>query len=268
MQLVDINFLVREVIRLADEVGGFIRHEARTFDRARTEVKGKNDLVSYVDKESEAQIVARLSELLPQAGFIAEEGSGEEIPGGLNWIIDPLDGTTNFVHGLPIYAISIALAQGSQVLLGVVYEVSSKECFHAVRGGGAFLNDKPIRTSAVDSLAVSLVATGFPYQNDDLDKYMGLLKAFLLKTHGFRRIGSAAVDLAYVAAGRFEAFYEKNLNPWDIAAGVLLVEEAGGRVSDFRDGDTYLFGRELVASGHAQVHQELLAVIYDNFGNL
>jgi myo-inositol-1(or 4)-monophosphatase len=265
---VDTNFLVREVIGLADTVAGFIRHEARSFDRSRTEAKGKNNLVSYVDKEAEAQIVERLQQLLPEAGFIAEEGTGQEHPGGYNWIIDPLDGTTNFVHGLPIYAVSIALAKGSEVVLGVVYEVSSRECFHAVRGGGAFLNGQPIGVSAVSSLAESLVATGFPYQNDDLDKYMGLLKAFLTKTHGFRRIGSAAVDLAYVAAGRFEAFYEKNLNPWDVAAGVLLVAEAGGRVSDFGDGNDFIFGRELVASGHPQVHQELLTVIRENFGRV
>jgi myo-inositol-1(or 4)-monophosphatase len=266
LENVDINFLVREVIALAEEVAGFIRQEARSFDRSRTEAKGKNDLVSYVDKEAEAKIVARLLDLLPGAGFIAEEGTGEEVPGGYNWIIDPLDGTTNFIHGLPIYAVSIALAKGNEVLLGVVYEVSSQECFHALRGGGAFLNGAPIRVSAINTLADSLVATGFPYRIDEIDSYMGLLKAFLTKTHGFRRIGSAAVDLAYVAAGRFEAFYEKNLNAWDVAAGVLLVAEAGGRVSDFRDGDNFIFGRELVASGQPQVHAELLAIVREHFG--
>jgi myo-inositol-1(or 4)-monophosphatase len=203
--------------------------------------------------------------LAPEAGFIAEEGTGERKE-GLNWIIDPLDGTTNFVHGLPCYCISIGLANGSDMLVGVVLEVTRNECFSAWKGGGAWLNGKAILVSQRRRLQESLLATGFPY--DDFDKeaaYMELLRALMHNSRGIRRLGSAAADLAYVACGRFEAFYEYGLNPWDVAGGALLVREAGGTVTDFGNGDDWLFGEELLASnGH--IHGELIGPIGKFFG--
>lgn len=249
---------------LAIDVGEFIRTEAKGFNRKHVEYKGMNDMVSYVDKQAEKQIVKVLNEMLPEAGFIAEEGTGD-VKEVLNWIIDPLDGTTNFIHGIPTYAVSIALHHKKEGLqLGVVYEVNLHECFSAAKGKGAFLNDNPIRVSLQQNLKNSLIATGFPYDNfDKVEEYLKVLQTVMRNSHGIRRIGSAAVDLAYVACGRFEAFYEYNLKPWDVAAGALIVKEAGGEVSDFKRKDDYIFGREIMAAG--KVHSQLLDVIHSHY---
>lgn len=261
----NLDKLIRNVIELATQTGDFIFQESLIFDRAKdTEFKGINNMVSYVDKEAEKQLVEGLSKLLPESGFIAEEGTGEPKDGGLNWVIDPLDGTTNFVHQIPTFAVSVALMDGKNILLGVVYEPNRKEVFHATKNGGAFLNQKPIQVSAVRKMSESLIATGFPYEDSEkMQRYLQLLYTFVMKSHGFRRIGSAAVDLSYVACGRFEGFYEYGLNPWDVAAGALIVQEAGGRVNDFRSGDNFVFGREIIASGHIQ--DEMLQVLKDHF---
>ncbi|WP_448518317.1 inositol monophosphatase family protein [Rhodoflexus sp.] len=253
--------LCQSVVQIARSAGDFIRRESERFDRAQVEEKGRNNLVSYVDKQAEEMIVERLSKLLPEAGFIAEEGTGQRIQGGFNWVIDPLDGTTNFIHGVPPYAVSIGLIQGDEVVLGVIEEAFSGECFHATKGGGAWRGSKRLFVSAEHNLSKGLIATGFAYDTSEVDRTLAVLKQLLIQTHGFRRIGSAAVDLAYVAAGRFEAFYEKNLNAWDVAAGTLIVKEAGGIISDFHNGDNFLFGREIVASCTPQLHNELLETI-------
>lgn len=261
--MIDTRALQEKVIGLTKEVGKFIRQEAQNFNKTTdTEFKGKNNLVSYVDKEAERLLVKQLGALVPDAGFVAEEGTGERNLNGYNWIIDPLDGTTNFIHGVPIFSISIALTnpQG-EVILGVVYEVNHEECFYATQGGGAWLDGKKIQVSPTHRLSESLIATGFPYHHEDLKGYLNLLYDFITKSHGFRRIGSAAVDLAYVACGRFEAFYEQNLNPWDVAAGALLVQEAGGMVTDFKRGNNYIFGKQILATGN--IHAEMLDVIKD-----
>jgi myo-inositol-1(or 4)-monophosphatase len=251
----EISFQLAAVTRHA---GQFIRQEAATFHRGHIESKGVHDLVSYVDKETEKLLVAGLREVLPEAGFITEEGTeGADRAEEFNWIIDPLDGTTNFVHGLPVYSVSVGLIRGQELVAGVVYEVVRDECFRAAKGAGAFCNELPIHVSDVPDLNSSLVATGFPYHDFGLmEDYLQVLASFMRKSHGVRRLGSAAVDLAYVAAGRFEAFFEFNLNSYDVAAGLLLVTEAGGRTTEFlHDGDP-LFGRQVVASnGH--VHQEM-----------
>ncbi len=261
----DLKQLTDDVAALCGEVAEFIRTESARFTEASVESKSLNNLVSYVDKTAETRLVAGLGRLLPDAGFIAEEGTGERKE-GLNWIIDPLDGTTNFVHGIPCYCISIGLAGDDGMKLGVVLEVTRNECFTAWKGGGAHLNGRPIRVSQRARLQDSLLATGFPY--DDFGReaqYMELLRALMHNSRGIRRLGSAAADLAYVACGRFEAFYEYGLNPWDVAAGALLVQEAGGTVSDFTDGGDWLFGEEIVASnGH--IHTELIGPIGKFFG--
>jgi len=251
-----------ELAEVCRQAGQFIRQEAATFNRSHIESKGVHDLVSYVDKETEKLLVAGLRRVLPKAGFITEEGTeGAERAKEFNWIIDPLDGTTNFVHGLPVYSVSVGLIQGNELVAGVVYEVVRDECFRAVKGAGAFCNEKPIRVSDVPTLNGSLIATGFPYSNfESMDNYLQVLASFMRASHGVRRLGSAAVDLAYVAAGRFEGFFEFNLNSYDVAAGLLLVKEAGGHVTQFLEDGDPLFGREVVASnGH--VHQEMQGLI-------
>lgn len=256
----NLPLLTDHVITLSRSVAAFIRTESARFTEASVESKSLNNLVSYVDKGAEQRFVEGLAVLVPEAGFIAEEGTGARAP-DLNWVIDPLDGTTNFVHGIPCYCTSVALMSGSDVMLGVVLEVTRDECFSAWKGGGAFLNGTAIRVSTRKTLVESLLATGFPY--DDFGReaqYMDLLRALMHSSRGIRRLGSAAADLAYVACGRFEAFYEYGLNPWDVAAGALIVQEAGGTVTDFKGGATHVFGEEIVASNGA-IHAELIGPI-------
>jgi myo-inositol-1(or 4)-monophosphatase len=246
---------------IAKEVGAFIRKERQHFDVEKVEHKGFNDLVSYVDKEAERMIVEKLSPILPEAGFITEEGTNSTQGEVYNWVIDPLDGTTNFIHGIPNFSVSIALMEGDQIILGVVYEVNRHECFYAQKGGGAFCNDTRIKVSEAPDLSVALIATGFPYYNFELiDRYLNSMKSLMQKTHGLRRLGSAAVDLCYVAAGRTEGFFEYNLNSYDVAAGAIIVSEAGGTVTDFAGGSDFVFGRKIVAS-NGKIHSEFLAVL-------
>ncbi len=271
----DLPFLKKEVSRLAEKVAQFIYTEAQNFDKDDIEVKSFNSLVSYVDKEAEKRIVEKLRELLPQAGIIAEEGTGTPKEEGLNWIIDPLDGTTNFVHGIPVYSISIALSytqknqnqSKTELLLGVVYEVNRKECFAAYQNGGATLNEKKITVSGESKLGKSLIATGFPYEDfDKIEDYLFMMGAMMKAAHGLRRLGSAAVDLSYVAAGRFEGYFEYNLNAWDVAAGALIVKEAGGIVSDFEGNEVvenYVFGKQIIAA--TGIHSQILKLVREVF---
>lgn len=253
--------LLPQVVRLATDVAAFQRQELAVFSRTDIEHKGLHDLVSYVDRESEQQLVRGLQQLLPEAGFITEEGTVAQEKKSLVWIIDPLDGTTNFTHGLPFFAISIALLSGNDLVLGLVLESNREECFTAVRGGGAFLNGQPIHVSGIQSLNESLLATGFPYYAfEKMPQYLEVLGYFMKHSQGMRRIGSAALDLAYVACGRFEGYFEYNLNSYDVAAGALLVQEAGGTVSDFQGGNNFVFGREILAA-NPKVHAEMLVQV-------
>jgi myo-inositol-1(or 4)-monophosphatase len=256
----DLKNIKEQVIQLAKECGEFMQIEAKSFDYSKVELKGKNDLVSYVDKELEIQIVKRLKEILPEAGFLTEEGTVAQDTNPLKWVIDPLDGTTNFIHGLPVYSTSIALIDGNDLLVGVVNDPNRNECIHAYKGGGAFCNENIITVSKLDKIEDSLLATGFPFCNfDKLDQYVNILNELMKNAHGLRRMGSAAIDLAYVAMGRFEGYFEYNLNAWDLAAGALIVQESGGTVTDFSGGNNFLFGRELIAAN--SVHQEMMGVI-------
>lgn len=255
-----LDFITEQAIELIRSVGVFIQQEAAQFDHHRVEEKGLNDLVSYVDKEAENQLVAGLNKILPGCGFIAEEGTAKDSGEQYIWIVDPLDGTTNFTHGLPVYSISVALMKDKELMVGIVHELNHDEMFTATKGQGAFCNGKPIAVSERPLLSQSLLATGFPYYNfEGVDNYLKIIRNFLHSTHGLRRMGSAAVDLVYVACGRFEGFYEYNLKPWDVAAGALIVKEAGGHVSDFSGGDNFLFGKEIIAAG--PVHQEIRQTI-------
>lgn len=257
----DYKNICEEVCVLTREVGRFLKNEIDKIKLTDIKTKGLHDFVTYVDKNSEKQIVSKLLEILPEAGFIAEEKTvtckGEKY----NWIVDPLDGTTNFIHGLPCYSISIALMCEDKAVVGVVYEINLDECFYAWEGSPAFLNGKEIKVSGRTKVSDALLATGFPYYDySDLERYMNLFTYFMKNTHGLRRLGSAAVDLVYVACGRFEGFYEYGLSPWDVAAGSFIVQQAGGKVYDFHGNDNFIFGKQIVASNSA-LSEELINVI-------
>lgn len=232
------------------DTGEFIRSQRGKVAAESIEEKDLNSLVSFVDREAERRLVDGLGQLLPRSTFLTEEDTVANEESEQQWIIDPLDGTTNFLHQLPVFSVSVALRLAGEVALGIVYEINQDESFFAWKNGGAYLNGDPIRASRTATLARSLVATGFPYYDFARTKaYLELLERFMQETRGIRRFGSAAVDLAYVACGRFDAFFEYSLNPWDVAAGAFIAREAGARVSDFRGGDDYLFGREVIAAG-------------------
>lgn len=261
----ELKELTENVTAIAREVGEFIRSEAETFTHDKIEYKGLNDLVSYVDKTAEQQLVKKLEELLPASGFITEEATISKTGEVYNWIIDPLDGTTNFIHGIPTFAISIALQKGEELIAGVVYEINRDEMFYAWLGGGAYLNGKAMAVSGAENIGNTLLATGFPYH--DFTRQEAYLRAFselMQSCHGLRRIGSAAVDLAYVAAGRFDGFFEYNLNAWDVAAGAMIVQEAGGTVLDFSGGTNFISQRELIA-GSPLISGQLLEILQRHF---
>ena len=182
-------------------------------------------------------------------------------------MVDPLDGTTNFIHGAPPFSISIALMDNHEIMVGIVYEIVQNECFYAWKDGGAYMNGHKINTSSVKKLSDCLVATGFPYADfSRLDNYLSTFTHFMKNSHGLRRLGSAAVDLAYVACGRYDAFYEYGLHPWDVAAGSVIVKEAGGFVADFKGGNDYVHGQEIIA-GNQLIYGEFLGIIREGFGN-
>jgi len=233
------------ITRTAD----FIQKELGKVQAEVIETKALNSLVSYVDKQAEEQLVAGLGQLLPNSTFQTEEETVEQSAGEFCWIIDPLDGTTNFLHQLPFFSVSVALQENGETILGIVYEVNRQECFYAWKGGGAFLNGKPIHTTKITDLSDALVATGFPYYDySQIQPYFVVLEKMMRGTRGLRRLGSAALDLAYVACGRFDIYFEYSLNAWDIAAGTFLVQEAGGVVSDFNGKDHYLQNGEILAA--------------------
>lgn len=250
-----------EALSLA--IGTYI--SGQRVDTDQIESKSFNNLVSHVDKEAENRFVAGLKHIFPEAGFIGEEGHLDRGKSGWDWIIDPLDGTTNFLHGLPFWCTSVALVYKNEPILGVIYSPVTAELFSAWKNGGCFLNGSPCKVSGVNQLKNSLIATGFPY--DDFGKqeaYMRLLKELMPQSRGIRRIGSAALDLAYVACGRFETFYEYGLNSWDVAAGIIQVREAGGIVTDFQNTPDALFSEELCAS-NGSIHQDILEMIRIHF---
>lgn len=252
----NLEHLCKEVNSLAKEVGAFIKLQKITIDDIET--KSKNSLVTYVDKTAEKMIVDKLEALIPESGFITEEETSTKIGEKYNWIIDPLDGTTNFIHSVPCFCVSIGLKRNDELILGVIYEINLDELFYAWEGSKAYLNGKEIQVSKTKKLENALIATGFPYSDyQKQHEYMLLFQDLLKNTRGLRRLGSAAVDLAYVACGRYDTFYEYSLNSWDVAAGAFIVRQAGGVVTDFSGGDNYLFGRELIA-GNQLIQKEFL----------
>ncbi len=257
-KLAQINDKIRPGIQA---IGAFIVEQLDQILEDIIETKSLNSLVSYVDKEAEKKLVQLLSTALPEAGFLTEENTIAISEKETRWIIDPLDGTTNFLHRLPFFSISVALEHKNEIILGVVYECNRKEYFSAWKNGGAHLNDKTIQVSQHTRLADCLLATGFPYFNfSALDHYLKILAIFIKSTRGIRRLGSAALDLAYVACGRFDGFFENNLNPWDVAAGVILVKEAGGKITDYSNQDKAKNGVEILA-GNNVIHSLMLNIL-------
>lgn len=227
------------------------------FGKVDIEYKGEADLVTKADRASEKLIVERIRQLWPHHDLVGEEGSRNETGSDFRWYIDPLDGTTNFAHGYPVFCVSIGLEYKGERIVGVVYDPSRDEMFTAEQGAGARLNGGAIHVSSTGRLKESLVATGFPSHKRHQNPNINFYHQITLRSHGVRRAGSAALDLCYVSCGRFDAFWEFNLNSWDTAAGVLLVHEAGGKVTDFTSGPFNIASREVLAS-NGLLHEELL----------
>ena len=223
--------------------------------------KGVVDVVTNFDKRSQRMIIDDLSRRFPGHDFLAEEGLDRDKGSDFRWLIDPIDGTTNFVHRFPFFCVSVALEYGDEIVLGVVFDPIAGELFTAVKGRGAFLNRRTIRVSAVDNLDSSLISTGFPYDvRESRDNNIDHFTHFLTRVQAVRRCGSAALDLCYVACGRFDGFWEMKLNPWDVAAAALILTEAGGRLTDFQGGKHSVYGRETLGS-NGLIHNEMLEVL-------
>jgi myo-inositol-1(or 4)-monophosphatase len=230
----------------------------------RVDKKGAIDLVTEVDLEIERRVRALIAERFPDHAVLGEEGAGKQasvIPPGVCWVLDPLDGTTNFAHGLPLFCVSLGVEVNGRAVYGAVYDALRGELFTAEDGAGAFLNGEPLRVSEADSLLESLLCTGFPYDvHKRVDELVGLFGAFLGQARAVRRLGSAALDLCYVAAGRFDGFWEARLRPWDTCAGALIITEAGGRVTAW-DGSPYQSRQENLIASNGRIHEALMGVI-------
>ena len=258
--------IFKETEKLVERSADFIQNQLGNVKNQQIETKSLNSLVSYVDKKAEEMLVEGCMKILPEAGFITEEETIEKSADKeWLWIIDPLDGTTNFLHSLPFFSISVALQHRGKTVMGLVCEVNRRELFYAIKNEGAFLNGKKISCSSTEKLTDSLLATGFPYYDfDRRDAYLKLLGELMPKSRGIRRLGSAALDLAYTACGRFDAFFEYSLAPWDVAAGAFMVEEAGGIVTDFTGGDNYLYGKEIIAT-NGGINKEMSELLMSHF---
>ena len=247
-------------VRAARSAGNIIVRNLDRVDSLAVQTKDRNDFVSEVDRQAEQEIIGILRKAYPDHGVLAEE-SGHQDGNDYQWIIDPLDGTTNYLHGFPQFAVSIALRHKGRIEQGVVYDPLRQELFTASRGAGANLNDRRIRVTNRRNLDGALLGTGFPFKSQQhLDAYLDMFRALFPRTAGIRRPGAAALDLAYVASGRLDGFWEIGLSVWDMAAGVLLIQEAGGISSDFVGGHNYLENGNLVA-GNPKVFAEILKAI-------
>jgi myo-inositol-1(or 4)-monophosphatase len=260
----DYSKICEQVLTVAEKAKNYIEAEEAKLESKDVNFKAKNDLVTYVDVETEKLLINELGKIVPEASFLAEETHQKYKEEEFSWIIDPVDGTVNFIHQIPVYSVSIALMENGKLKVGVVLEINRNEYFYAYEGGGAYLNQKPISVSSTTALKDAMLATGFPFNEPAwVDQYIHILRETILNSRGVRRMGSAAVDLCYTAAGRFDGYYEFNLKPWDVAAGSLIVNEAGGQVMDFEGKTDFLFGRQILA-GNPNVSNELLEYLKNN----
>ena len=260
----NIQQIIVKSLPIIKEAGTLLKNEITKVKTSDIEKKNIHDFVTYVDRLSEKKLVNGLKKVIPSAGFITEEKTIEEnMAKEFVWIIDPLDGTTNYIHKLPPYSISVALMKKNKLVGGIIYEITHNEIFYAWENGGAYLNGKKINVSNTSKVFNSLIATGFPFKDySRIEGYMETIKFFMENSLGLRRLGSAAVDLAYVACGRFDAFYEYSLKSWDVAAGALIVKEAGGKVCDFDGSNNFIFGEEIIATNN-NIHNEFTEIIKD-----
>ncbi|MEM7372657.1 MAG: inositol monophosphatase family protein [Bacteroidota bacterium] len=261
---IDLDHLDQELQQSIRKAGEFAVKEFRRFSFNQVEFKAENDPFTFVDVSVENMLTEACSRLIPGSGFITEESDDQVSQNEYVWIIDPIDGTTNFTHGVPHFSISLALQKDQKLILGYVYEPVHQEMFRAEKGKGASLNGEPISVSEISSIQSSLIATGFPYANHPWRKeYVSLIMQVMDKANGLRRMGSAALDLAYVACGRYEAYFEYKINPYDVAAGALLVLEAGGMVTDFTGDQDFLFKRKIVST-NGRIQEQLMALIQES----
>jgi len=253
--------MLNVAIEAAREAGKFLKLSVGKVRSVEVKQGEERNLVSEIDRGAEERIIAIIKRHYPTHAILAEESGGSRAPAEFRWIIDPLDGTTNFLHGVPIFCVSIGIERKGEVVGGVVYDPNLDEMFTAEKGSGAFVNGKRLKVSTSGSLAESLLVTGFPYDitanpNNAVEHFVH----FLMAAQGIRRLGSAAMDLSYVAAGRFDGFWEVSLNPWDMAAGALFVQEAGGRMSDMRGQPLSIYQKTVLAS-NGLIHDAMVAVV-------
>ncbi len=253
--------ILTNVELLCKEVASFIRAEINKVTPDDIQSKEMNSLVSYVDQEAEKQIVRGLSMILPEAGYITEEETTNELDKNFTWIVDPLDGTSNFLNKIPHFSISVALLEGEEIVLGVVFDIMRNESFTAVKNHGFYINGIHSKIGTSKNISDAIVVTGFPYNKHKLfQPTFDVMKYFLQHGRGFRRLGSAALDLAYIAAGRLDIYYEANINAWDVAAGIILVTEAGGEVCDFNQEQNMLGRGEIIATNKHLINSVSLLI--------
>lgn len=252
-------------IEAAKEAGKFLKYNVGRVRHVERKEGEERNLVSEIDRGSEERIISIIRRHYPNHAILAEESGASTSASDYTWVIDPLDGTTNFLHGVPIFCVTIAIEYKGEIVAGVVYDPNLDELFTAEKGSGAYLNGKRLSVSTTSRLIESLLVTGFPYDiAENPQNAIGHFVNFLVEARGIRRLGSAALDLSYVAAGRFDGFWEVNLNPWDMAAGMLFVREAGGRVSDFAGEESTIYKKQVLAS-NGRIHEAMLAVLRKGF---
>ena len=263
--MTDLLYIQEQTIVAVKKAATFIQSEIGKINNNDIETKALNSLVTYVDKNAEIILVEALEKIIPDASFLTEENTVEQTTGEWQWIIDPLDGTTNFIHQVPVFGISVGLKHFDEIVVGVVLELNRNELFYASKNNGAFLNGNKISVSKTPILTDSLIATGFPYYDYEfLENYLNVFKRLITSTRGIRRLGSAAIDLCFTACGRFDAFFEYSLSPWDVAAGALILQEAGGKIYDFKGGNNWLHGRQILGSNPV-ISEEILKIIKEEF---
>jgi myo-inositol-1(or 4)-monophosphatase len=253
--------MIQLAIEAALEAGKFLKESVGKVLQVERKLGQETNLVTQIDKKAEEIIINKIKGKYPDHDFLAEESGSHNRQSDVRWVIDPLDGTLNFTHGMPLFSVSIGVEVKGEIVAGVVYEPNLNELFTAEKGKGAFLNKKPIRVSRVDSLIESMIVTGFPYTiQENPDHAVQHFVNMLMKAQGIRRLGSAAVDLCYVACGRFDGFWEVSLNPWDMAAGVLLIQEAGGRFTDFHGKPSSIYNKQVLMT-NGLIHEKVIEIL-------
>jgi len=264
MNTQELEHIFQEVNQLVQETGKLIQQYAGQIRDLTVKEKAKNSLVTEADVAAEHKLIEGLQKIVPEAGYIAEEQTTEQHDQELMWLVDPIDGTTNFVHQIPVYCISIALQQNNETVFGIVYEVNSGECFYTWQGTDAYRDGAKISVTETANLSEALIGTGFPTTDfSRMHAYIDTMMHLIHHTQGLRRYGTAALDLCYVACGRFDAYFEYSLSPWDVAAGSFIVQQAGGKVTDFSGGENYLNGREIIAT-NGELYDEVQKIVQKN----